>query len=199
MKRLQNKSILIVDDDVGMLRALDKVLTRAGAAVTTAQNAGDAVEILTRRQISYDMVITDLRMPFVTGLTVVYAIRKIFPHLPVIVLTAFGSPDVKVESLRQGAAAILEKPLDTVELLAAIEAAFDASASGIGSGGNAADGENGRAGNSDSISIKSQPGRIGLETRASGGRVDRPAAACRMPVMHNQEPYGYAHFRAGPG
>ena len=63
-------------------------------------------------------------MPFVSGLTVVYAIHKIYPDLPIIVLTAFGSPDVKAECLRQGAAAFLEKPLNTAELLAADRKSF---------------------------------------------------------------------------
>jgi DNA-binding NtrC family response regulator len=121
MKTLQNKSILIVDDDPGMLRALDKVLTGEGADVTSAAWAGEAIEILTPRRKKFDLVITDLRMPVLTGMTVVYAIHNIFPMLPVIVLTAFGSLDVKTECLRQGALAFLEKPLDTVELLDAIE------------------------------------------------------------------------------
>jgi FixJ family two-component response regulator len=60
-------------------------------------------------------------MPILTGITVVYAIHEVFPALPIIVLTAFGSPDAKAECLRQGAAAFLEKPLDTPQLLTAIE------------------------------------------------------------------------------
>jgi DNA-binding NtrC family response regulator len=123
-KKMRDKSVLIIDDDTGMLRALDKVLTGAGAIVTRAQNAGDAVETLTARKEKFDLVITDLRMPFVTGLTVVYAIHQIYPELPVIVLTAFGSADVKAECFRQGAAAFLEKPLDTSELLAAVGKVF---------------------------------------------------------------------------
>ena len=126
MKKLHNKSVLIVDDDPGMLRALDKVLTGEGADVTCAAWAGDALDILTARQMRVDLVITDLRMPFVKGLTVVYAIHEIFPELPVIVLTAFGSSDVKEECLRQGAAAFLEKPLNTPQLLAAITEVFTA-------------------------------------------------------------------------
>jgi DNA-binding NtrC family response regulator len=82
------------------------------------------VEILTRREKVIDLVITDLRMPFVNGVTLVYAIHEVFAELPVIVLTAFGSEDVKEECLRQGAVALLEKPLDTSELLAVIEDAF---------------------------------------------------------------------------
>jgi DNA-binding NtrC family response regulator len=124
MKKLNDKSVLIVDDDTRMLRALDKVLTGEGASVTKAQWAGDALDFLTERQTRIDLVITDLRMPLVSGMTVVYAIHKIFPALPIIVLTAFGSPDVKDECLRQGAAAFLEKPLNTAELLEVIEKMF---------------------------------------------------------------------------
>lgn len=124
MKKLHDKSVLIVDDDTRMLRALEKVLTGEGATVSVAQWAGDALDFLTARQHQVDLVIADLRMPFVSGMTVVYAIHKIFPDLPILVLTAFGSPDVKVECLRQGAAAFLEKPLNTAELLEEIERVF---------------------------------------------------------------------------
>jgi DNA-binding NtrC family response regulator len=126
MKKLAHKSILIIDDDAGMLRALDKVLTGEGASVISAAWAADAIEILTARQEWIDLVITDLRMPLLTGMTVVFAIHEVFPELPVIVLTAFGGPDVKAECLHQGAVAFLEKPLNTAQLLKAIEEVFTA-------------------------------------------------------------------------
>ncbi len=117
---LCDKSFLVVDDDEAMLRALDRVLKAEGATVAVATAAADAVEILTQRQRCIDLVITDLRMPLVTGMTLLYAVHKIFPRLPVIVLTALGSPDVKAECLREGAAEFLEKPLDASQLLEAI-------------------------------------------------------------------------------
>ena len=76
---IRNKSVLVVDDDARMLRALDKVLTGEGAVVTCAEWAGDAIDILTERRKRIDLVITDLRMPFVSGLTAVFAIHKIHP------------------------------------------------------------------------------------------------------------------------
>lgn len=124
MKKLRGKSILVVDDDVRWLRALGKVLADEGATVIDAQWAGEVLDLLTAREIRCDLLITDLRMPFVNGLTVVYSVRKMFPALPVIVLTAFGSADVKAECLRQGAAAFLEKPLDSAALLDAINGVF---------------------------------------------------------------------------
>jgi len=124
MSDLSGKSILVIDDDPGMLRALDKVLSGEGAAVTTAGWAGDAIDILTKRERVFNLVITDLRMPFVSGVTVAYAIHEIFPQLPVIVLTAFGSPDVRDVCREQGAAAFLEKPLDSEELIRTVREAL---------------------------------------------------------------------------
>lgn len=124
MKNLSDKSILVVDDDKRWLRALDKVLTGEGAAVTRAEWAGDVLDLLTARKTQFDLLITDLRMPFVSGMTVVYSVRKIFPDLPIIVLTAFGSAEVKSECHRLGAVAFLEKPLDSAALMDAIEQVF---------------------------------------------------------------------------
>jgi DNA-binding NtrC family response regulator len=124
--KILDKSILIVDDDARMLCALDKVLTGEGAVVTCTGGPADAVAILTGRQKAIDLIITDLWMPFDhgTGMTVISVVHEIFPTLPVIVLTAFGSPEVKAECLRQGAMAFLEKPLDTRQLLTAIDRAL---------------------------------------------------------------------------
>lgn len=126
MGRIRDKSILVVDDDAGMLRALEKVLTSEGAIVTCAAWPGEAVETLSNRQKHVDLVITDLRMPFVTGDILVDAIRRNLPAVPVIVLTAFSNPDVQAKCYKHGAVVVLEKPLDSTQLLAAIETALGA-------------------------------------------------------------------------
>lgn len=124
MAGILNKNILIVDDDERMLRALFKTLSSEGAVVTSSQWGGDAIEILARRELPMDLVITDLQMPLVTGAALVHYIHLIFPDLPIIVLTAFGSPEARAECLRQGAAAFLEKNLSSAQLLAEIEQVF---------------------------------------------------------------------------
>ena len=124
MNNIGNKSILIIDDDTRLVNALAKVLTGEGAAVIRADWAGDAIGMVVGGERPIDLVITDLRMPFVSGLTVVFAIHKAHPELPIIVLTAFGSPEVKAECMRQGARAFVEKPVDAQQLLGEIEKAF---------------------------------------------------------------------------
>lgn len=125
VKTIANKHILVADDDESMLHALERVLTAEGAVVTATKWAGDAIEVLLRQEKKIDLIITDLRMPLVTGLTLVSSVHRIHPTLPVIVLTAFGSPVIQSECLNQGASAFLEKPLDTSELLEAINGVFE--------------------------------------------------------------------------
>ena len=123
-KEICNRSVLLVDDDERMLRALDRVLTNEGATVTCSSWAGRAIDILVEKKTQVDLVIIDLHMPFMSGLTAVFVIHSHFPKLPIIVLTAYGSPDVKAECLRQGAVAFLEKPLDSHVLIDAVQDAF---------------------------------------------------------------------------
>ena len=129
---LSNKSILIVDDDARMLRALEKVLTQEGASVTCVEVATDAFKILAARAGQFNLVITDLRMPFVPGERAIRIIHEILPELPILVLTAFGGPEVEAECARQGAVAFLEKPLDTIHLLEVMSQIFDTGRVGRG-------------------------------------------------------------------
>lgn len=120
MQRLLNKKILIVDDDERFLRALGKTLRSEGAAVTATQWAVEAIDILSRPE-KMDLVISDLRMPFVNGVMLVRSIRLMSADLPIIVLTAFGSPETMVEAFRQGASVFLEKNLTSTGLITAVE------------------------------------------------------------------------------
>jgi DNA-binding NtrC family response regulator len=137
---INKKSVLVVDDDERMLRALDKVLTGEGAAVTCSSWGGGAIEILTEKKTPIDLVIIDLSMPAVSGLTTVNAIHYYYPKLPIIVLTAFGSPEVKAECLREGAVAFLEKPLNSHALIDAIRNVFAREENGSNRSGRMAKG-----------------------------------------------------------
>ena len=126
MTNINGKSILVVDDDAAMLRALRKVLSGEGASVATASWAGEIMERLDENQGRFDLIITDLRMPVLNGHSVLRAVKAALPEVPVIVITAFGSPEKQAECRKDGAAAFLEKPLETPQLLAAIDEAVSA-------------------------------------------------------------------------
>ncbi len=124
MVSINGKSILIIDDDAAVLRALKKVLSAEGAQVTSASGAGEAMEHLTDKPARIDLIITDLRMPILNGQSVLRAVKAALPEVPVIVITAYGSPEKQSECWKDGAAAFLEKPLDTPQLLTAIDGVF---------------------------------------------------------------------------
>ncbi len=126
MTSIYGKSILVVDDDAAMLRALQKVLTGEGASVATARWAGEILERLDENQGRVDLIITDLRMPILNGQSVLRAVKAALPEIPVIVVTGFGGPERQAECSKDGAAAFLEKPLDTSQLLAAVNEVISA-------------------------------------------------------------------------
>lgn len=124
MGNISNSSVLIIDDDVGMLRALNKVLSGEGCMVASAASAEAAVKFLSNGQQCFDVIITDLRMPVIDGTGILRAVKRAYPDVPVIIITAFGSSDVKKEAYELGATAFLEKPVDTEQLIAVIENAL---------------------------------------------------------------------------
>jgi DNA-binding NtrC family response regulator len=121
MAKIGNRSVLVIDDDVGMLRALNRVLSGEGCMVANASSAEAAVKFLSSAEHYFDLIITDLRMPVLDGLGVLRAVKTAYPDVPVIIITAFGSPEAKTESYELGATAFLEKPVDTERLLATID------------------------------------------------------------------------------
>jgi DNA-binding NtrC family response regulator len=126
MKDLRNKSVLIVDDDPGMLRAMTKVLTNQGMQVTGVSDPTAVVTKLAEAGKRFDLVITDLRMPTFSGRGVL-ALASALPELPVIIITAFGGPDVEAQALKLGAFAFLEKPVAAAELIDVVKRALAAS------------------------------------------------------------------------
>ena len=123
MKDLRNKSVLIVDDDSGMLRAMTKVLANEGMQVTGVSDPTAVVTKLAKSGNRFDLVITDLRMPEFSGRGVL-ALASALPEIPVIIITAFGGPDVEAQALQLGAFAFLEKPIAAAELIAVVKRAL---------------------------------------------------------------------------
>ena len=123
MNELQDKSVLVVDDDLGMLRAMTKVLASEGMEVTGVSDPMVVVKKLADSEKRFDLVITDLRMPMFSGRGVL-ALASALPELPVIIITAFGGPDVQAQALRLGAFGFLEKPVAAAQLIDVVKRAL---------------------------------------------------------------------------
>jgi two-component system, NtrC family, response regulator HydG len=111
--------ILIVDDEASARGGLEKLLKHAGYDVATA---GDGVEALTvAAERAPDIVVTDLKMPKMDGMTLLTKLRDQDVDLPVIVTTAFGDVTAAVDAMRAGAADFITKPIDIDVLTVSIE------------------------------------------------------------------------------
>jgi len=117
-------SILLVDDDAEVRKALMKILEREGYHVVPQANANDAVRFLGDNNRKLDLVITDVSMPGMRGTTFLTVLKTAYPDLPVIVITAFGDWGQYDEVLRGGASEYLSKPFDKEELLITVRHAL---------------------------------------------------------------------------
>jgi DNA-binding NtrC family response regulator len=108
--------ILVVDDDPGQRSLLDSFLRGQGFEIVLADSGERALEIL--RDGNFSMMISDVRMPGLSGLETLQRARKNFPTLPVLLVTAYTDIREAVSAMRDGAVNYLAKPIDLDELLA---------------------------------------------------------------------------------
>lgn len=111
--------ILIIEDDEEMRALLKDFLVEEGVEADSAGNGSAAFRKLAK--VSFDIVITDIRMPGLTGLDILPGIKKLQPEASIIVITAFGSEEVRRKSFNRGATAYLEKPVHINGLRTLIE------------------------------------------------------------------------------
>jgi DNA-binding NtrC family response regulator len=114
--------VLVIDDDLAVLEALKLVLVLEGFDVVEAES-GD-VAVATARTDAFDVAITDLRMPGMSGLETLAALRQIDPTLPVIIASGFLAEEVAAECLTLGALAYIRKPFDLEDLLSLVQRAL---------------------------------------------------------------------------
>jgi two-component system response regulator HydG len=110
--------ILIVDDDPYFLRVLNRILSGENFQVRTDEGALEASRIL--QEDSFDLVISDLRLPDGDGLSLLQEIRAAGSDVPVVILTAYGEVDSYLEAMNAGATEYLNKPVKSDELLAVV-------------------------------------------------------------------------------
>ncbi len=109
-------SILIIDDESGILETLRILLKNEGFDVTTAQGGKAGLEALKTNMP--DMVLTDVRMPQVTGIDILTAVREQDPETPVILMTAQASLQTAIQAVNEGAFYYIQKPFSNDDMVA---------------------------------------------------------------------------------
>jgi two-component system, NtrC family, response regulator PilR len=112
--RTSSARLLVVDDERSMRELLSIVLRREGYDVTLAENGGAALAQLERSR--FDLLISDIKMPDMSGVDVLRAAKRIDPDILCIMITAFAAADTAIEAMRLGAHDYLSKPFDVDEL-----------------------------------------------------------------------------------
>ncbi len=107
--------VLLVDDEEDILWGLSEELTRNKIEVDTATNGLEALEKIKKK--NYDFLVTDIRMPGLSGVELLIETKKIQPDIKVIVMTAYGSDEIRQDVMAKGAITYLEKPFDFDQIL----------------------------------------------------------------------------------
>lgn len=116
-------NILVVDDKDSMRNMLTETLMEEGYRVDCAEDGGKAIDLV--RNKSYDLVLTDLKMPSMDGLSVLSSIKEIDAETAVIVMTAYGTIEDAVNAMKQGAYDFITKPFDTEHLCVLVNRALE--------------------------------------------------------------------------
>jgi len=119
----RKETILVVDDTPSTLEVLQRSLTAAGYTTYTAPNAVDALSLLEGTFV--DLVITDLKMPKISGIDLIRHIRENYKNAAVMMITGYATVESAVEAVKSGAEEYVPKPFTEGELLAAVRRVLD--------------------------------------------------------------------------
>ncbi len=116
-------TILIVDDEKNYLVVLEALLAPEGYEIITSESAERAVQII--RNSDIDLVITDMKMPRMSGMEILEICKRIKPEIPVIMMTAYGTIEMAVEAMKKQAYDYITKPFQNEELKLTIRKALE--------------------------------------------------------------------------
>ena len=118
------ETILIVDDEKNYLVVLEALLGPEGYETRTANNAADALRLI--RESDLDLIITDMKMPGISGMELLEETKKVNPEIPIIMMTAYGTIEMAVEAMRKQAYDYITKPFRNEELKLTVRKALEA-------------------------------------------------------------------------
>lgn len=122
-----NGRVLVVDDEPSVRTVVRMTLEKAGYDVLEAENGEKAIEVINtgENRLVLDAVICDIRMPKINGVQAIDYFQREYPHVPVIVLTAYPETQMAVSFIRNGVADYLIKPVEAQKLQAAVAKAME--------------------------------------------------------------------------
>jgi CheY-like chemotaxis protein len=115
-QEIRRRRVVIADDNDDMRAAIRELVGTLGVDVAEAASGGDLIVLLTEEK-PVDLLITDVRMPWMTGFQVSLAARNAGLNMPIIVVTAFADDQLRAQVERLGSASLLSKPFHPEELL----------------------------------------------------------------------------------
>ena len=115
---MAEKKILIVDDDIGIVKTFEEILSLEGYVVETAGTAKEAISKIKKN--SYDVALLDIKIPDKDGTEILKDANFLRPNMVKIMVTGFADVDNAVKSLNEGASAYIMKPVNPEELLKVI-------------------------------------------------------------------------------
>lgn len=124
----RDRCVLVADDEANIRELLSKTLALAAYRVVTAPDGQAALDRIRVSPADFDLVIADLRMPGMDGLTLIREVRRIRADLPVIIITGFSTESSAIEAINLGVSGYLTKPFHIPQVLAAAAKALGATA-----------------------------------------------------------------------
>lgn len=115
----QFQNILVIDDEPNLRRSLSLILQQAGYKVVAAASAEEARVAM--QDCMFDLIFLDLKMPDINGMDLLPEIRRMYPDLPVLILTAHATMETAIEAVRKGARDYLLKPVDPERIIDRIQ------------------------------------------------------------------------------
>jgi len=124
---MEKKRALVIDDEQVVLDSVNKILAGENYEVDVTLSGREGIDRAIKK--TYDIVLTDIRMPDIGGMRVLRDVKRAKPSLPVVMITGYASIESSVQAMKMGAADYLEKPFTPDQLLNAVASALDIAAS----------------------------------------------------------------------
>ena len=122
--------VLIADDEDSMRQLVARAIAMDGHEIVTAQDGAEALEILTREQGRFDLLLTDIQMPVMDGIALALATARDFPRLTILLMTGFADQRERAHGLNAIAHDVISKPFSVADIRTAVADALAAGKSG---------------------------------------------------------------------